>query len=362
MSSPRLSAELGSLLPLILVAIYWGLVAASPSIEISQLVGLMLRYVQVALELLLLAVLCSFAGLLITNLIKRDFRHGPFAITRRYIQARWQTDRGLSFFVPILFFVLLLSAFNAFKQRILPHAGFGMDRVFYEWDRAFFLGTDPWRITHAIFSGPIWDRAISNVYHQYYFPMAIAVFFCAVAPMRSALRTQYLLSYAIVWIGVGSVLAYLLPSAGPAYWHQFHGDPDPYASLMQMLQDHHHWLMRNGYHGIGALNAQHALWAEFNSPVLTVGRGISGMPSVHIGLAVLFTCWTFAIRRWLGWIMLVYTIIIWIGSFHLGWHYAVDGLAAAAIIVPAWLAAGVLARRLHRDAEPSESVAAPVTA
>ena len=44
--------------------------------------------------------------------------------------------------------------------------------------------------------------------------MALGVMICAWLPRATwRLRTQYLLSYITMWIGVGSVLAFLLPSA-----------------------------------------------------------------------------------------------------------------------------------------------------
>ena len=229
MAENRRIADLGTLAPLILVLVYFVLVAAFPRVDSWQLVGLALSYVWMSLSLLLITLLCAFSGLLVVNLVRRDFRERPIALARRLVTERWQADRGLSFFVPPLVFALLLPSFNAFKQMILPYAGFSLDPMFAVWDRTLFLGIDPWRFTHAVLSGPDASWVISRIYHQLYFPMAIGVFLCAVLSVRPALRTQYLLSYAVVWIGVGSLFAFLLPSAGPVYWHPFHCRPDPFA-------------------------------------------------------------------------------------------------------------------------------------
>ena len=43
-----------------------------------------------------------------------------------------------------------------------------------------------------------------------------------------------------------------------------------------------------------------------------------------------------------------YALVIWIGSIHLGWHYAVDGLVSIALTIVIWKLMGKLADRLER--------------
>ena len=47
--------------------------------------------------------------------------------------------------------------------------------------------------------------------------------------------------------------------------------------------------------------------------------------------------------RWLAWGLIGYAIVLWIGTVHLGWHYAVDGEASALLIYPIWRLSGWLA-------------------
>jgi hypothetical protein len=354
-------ADLGTLAPLILVAIYFAVVASFPGVDVAQLAALTFQYIGIGLSLLLVVSLGAFSVVLVVKLVNRDLEERPLNLAKRLVLERWRADRGLAFLVAPLVFALLLPSFNAFKQTILPYAGFGLDATFAGWDRMLFLGADPWRISHALFEGPDASWVISRLYHQLYFPMAIGVFICAVVSIRPALRTQYLLSYALVWIAVGSVFAFLLPSAGPVYWHLFHSEPDPFAPLVQMLAEHDRLLVAAGHaEGLSAVHFQRVIGDAFQVPQLAIGRGISAMPSVHIALAVQFACGAFAIRRWLGWVLAVYSVVIWIGSIHLGWHYALDGIVAAAIIIPIWLLCGRLARRLHGEADVAQSSAVPV--
>jgi hypothetical protein len=62
----------------------------------------------------------------------------------------------------------------------------------------------------------------------------------------------------------------------------------------------------------------------------------------------LFALAAFRLNRAAGWVLAAYAVLIWIGSVHLGWHYAVDGLAAAALTIGLWRVAGRIADRLER--------------
>lgn len=347
MGNRAAALSLGEVAPLGLACAYFLLVASFPTVSAPQLLHLTAQYAGLSLSFLMLTAMFCIAGCLVARVARRDLSERPAAFTLRLAQERWSRDRGLSLLVPTLFFAILLAAFNAFKQSILPLAGFGLDPLFAEWDRAIF-GTDPWRISHALFSDPIATLVLSQAYHQYFLPMALGVFLCAVLPGRRQLRTQYLLSFALIWILVGSVLAFLLPSAGGVFWAEFHPGPDPFRPLVDALARHHDLLVQAGHsEGVGARAFQAALADGFGGDRLAIGRGISAMPSVHIALAVQFACAAFALDRRLGWAAAAYAALMWVASVHLGWHYAVDGIAAAIVTIPLWFASGRLARRLH---------------
>jgi hypothetical protein len=263
------------------------------------------------------------------------------------IRERWAEDRCASLLWPPLLFATLLSTFNAFKQTILPLAGFRFDPLFAAADRALFLGTDPWRITHAAFGSPQATWLIDHGYHGWFLPMSVGLLACAWMPRSSyRIRTQYMLSYIGVWIGIGSILAFLLPSAGPCFYAQFAGSDPGLDALMQRLVQ----IQLEMGTPLNALTNQHLLLQLHGADALAVGGGISAMPSVHISLAVLFACAAFGLDRRAGWAMAAYAVMIWIGSIHLGWHYAVDGLVAAPLTVGLWVVCGRIADRLAMDA------------
>ena len=76
-----------------------------------------------------------------------------------------------------------------------------------------------------------------------------------------------------------------------------------------------------------------------------IGSGISAMPSLHVAMAYLLYL---AVSARLKLIALVYVGLIWIGSVHLGWHYAVDGLLSILVVFLIWRGAGSFVEWLER--------------
>jgi membrane-associated phospholipid phosphatase len=63
------------------------------------------------------------------------------------------------------------------------------------------------------------------------------------------------------------------------------------------------------------------------------------MPSMHVASSIIVMLLAYRINRGLGHLMLAFTNVMMIGSVHLGWHYAVDGLFGAALALACWYAA-----------------------
>jgi hypothetical protein len=262
---------------------------------------------------------------------------GPVTYLADQLIERWHRDYFLSLLWPPILFAVLMTGFNAFKQLILVRHGFQFDDLFMHMDRILFLGHDPWVVTHALFGAPFVTLLIDHLYHGWYAPMALGVLICAWLPADSwKLRTQYLLTYTGIWIGLGAILASLLPAAGPVYYNDFVGNN---LSFLAMVAD----LRRiDGLNELRALNLQEFLLSMQGSPDLTAGAGISAMPSVHNALAILFAIAAFRIHKALGWVMAAYAFVIWIGSIHLGWHYAIDGIASLVLTIALWKVCGVV--------------------
>ena len=338
-----------------IVALYALIVLASGKVDPAAFANLWRIYIKAAVALW---VVLGLLGLLVL-LVRQRPRGGvrapsPFVVIQRWLADRWRRDLWLSLLWPPLLFASLIASFNAFKQMILIGAGFRYDPLFAELDRLLFLGRDPWLVTHQLFGSPIVTWLIDKAYHGWFVPMSLGVILCAWLSRESyRLRTQYLLSYILVWIGIGSLLAWLLPAAGPCFYPMFEGASPGFQALLDKLaadQEAVRQIVAGGK--LDALNNQAGLLKLYGSDRLAIGGGISAMPSVHNALAVLFALAAFRMNRKAGWFMAGYAVLIWIGSIHLGWHYAIDGIVAAVLTIGIWHATGWIADRLERPILP----------
>jgi hypothetical protein len=69
-------------------------------------------------------------------------------------------------------------------------------------------------------------------------------------------------------------------------------------------------------------------------------EGIAAMPSVHVALPVLYALAAWKLHRRLGILFGAYALLIFLGSVHLGWHYAVDGYVTLLIVPMVWWLSG----------------------
>ena len=329
-----------------LLLCYAALTLAVGGVGIATFVGLFGGYLRIALTLWMLVAFTSI-GVLLWQ--RRPARGGiapsPFLLIAETLRDRWARDRFVSLLTPPLLFALLMTSFNLFKQSVLPLAGFGLDPLFADMDRALFLGTDPWRVTHAIFASPWATWGFDKAYHLWFVPMSLGLIICSVLPARfDRVRIRYLLSYAAIWIGIGSIAAALMPAAGPCFQPESIGQVSGFAPMVAHLHAQQAWLSEQMPGAqIAALQFQAMLIQIHASGDVTIGGGISAMPSMHNALAALFAMTAFQFNRTAGLALTGYAALIWIGSIHLGWHYAVDGPVAVAMTYAIWRASAPVA-------------------
>jgi hypothetical protein len=342
--------------PLALVAAYALIVIASPAVTAVH-VGLLawghlLRNLVVAGSV----AACILIGLGIADVASGGKRESPRRVAR-FVRHRWRDDRLFSLLMPLLYLALILASFSSFKQLVLPSAGFGFDPLFAELDRAVFLGADPWQVTHWLIPGVTGTRILDMLYAFWFFPMVLIVLLSGFAPRP--LRTAYLVAFALTWILLGTIMAWLLPAGGPCYYLELHTLPD-FAPLMGRLQAQSEALVANGQGPLFALHAQAMLMDSYSTSTFTSAGGISAMPSLHVALAVLFACAAFDVGRLAGWLMTGFAVLIWIGSVHLGWHYAVDGIAGGMMALLVWAGVRQMILGSAREVVSGKSAPSPV--
>lgn len=282
---------------------------------------------------------------------------GPTRLVINWFVYQYEHDRLIMLLTPPFVLATVVSAYNGFKEIVLSHVPFRYDALFEAADRSFFLGHDPWRVTHAVFSQPWMTMVMDFAYYAWFVPMALCIVACSVLPRaRYVLQAQYIFTYMFVWIGLGSIAAWLLPAAGPCFYNDYVGHSANYAALMSHL---HAIDQSLGGDVIEALNKQEYLRSSFNDRVLAIGGGISAMPSVHNALATLFALAASSVSRRFGWLAVLYAGLIWIGSIHLGWHYAIDGIVSILLTCLVWSATGRVARLMGT---PSPTIAEPALA
>ena len=242
-------------------------------------------------------------------------------------------------------FVAFATGFAVLKGSIGLVSPFAWDMALAEVDRALHFGRLPHVWLAPLLEQPALVATINVLYHVWFFVQIGSIVAACCAVRAPALRHQYLMAYMLVWVIGGFVIASLVSSAGPVYFERL-GFGAAYAPLMERLNqiDAQHF-------ALWALEVQETLWSGFTGERPGTG-GISAFPSMHVATATLFVL---AARR-LGRALFVASVAFWVatmvGSVLLGWHYAVDGYAAALLALIAWRAAGAYGRRAARAGVP----------
>ncbi|PCI46246.1 MAG: hypothetical protein COB49_08735 [Alphaproteobacteria bacterium] len=304
----------------------------------------------------------SLAGVLFVKVIAYLLRYVNYDKAEKNL-ARVREDflRGwlnanymLAFLVPLLLLPTFISLFSSLKSVIHLIQPFYLDEFFMKADRFIHFGVDPWRITHSIFGTARLSVMLNFCYNLWFFIMFFYVLWQIVNVHLGRLRMQFLFAFVISWPLIGSFLAVFLSSAGPVYYGDIVGDPSVYGPMMDALAAFNKQY-EDSFFGIYALATQDMLWADYLKNDTGIGSGISAMPSMHVAVAALLYFSAREVNKYMGYGLLVFLVLIQVGSVHLGWHYAIDGYVSILLTWGIWKFSGWLVGRFS-EPDPDNQV------
>ncbi len=264
----------------------------------------------------------------------------PLPVLVRDVRGYFTNAQRMAHGLPmVLIMVLFMYVFVELKASIPALNYYSWDTTFEQADRAMHFGYAPWQLLQPIFGYAPFTFLINVNYGIWFMVMWIVWVYFAFLERESVLRTRFFLTFFTAWIIGGGIMAIWFSSVGPCFYGRFGLTPDPYAGLLAYLHQ------ANEILPVWALPVQDLLWDGFKGDTLV--EGISAMPSMHNGTALLFILAVMQVNRKMAWILAVHGALIFIGSVHLAWHYAVDGYVAAALVLVLWWAMAPVARWWH---------------
>jgi len=241
-------------------------------------------------------------------------------------------------------FSVFMGCFVYWKEKIGQFNAYDWDVTFKDWDAALFGGQQAWEFFHPYLGTPFITRQLDFLYFIW---VPLCVLFWVLVYSSNKLsqeeKHQYICASLFSWVIIGIFAATYFASGGPVYYHHFTGDKEMYADLLAYLDGYTVVDEATGQilSSLRATGTFDYLWQVHIGALETPG-GISAMPSMHNAQAILFALVTYKFSRIFGHLMVAFAIAIFIGSFHLAWHYAVDGIIALIMVLPIWFATGWL--------------------
>ena len=207
---------------------------------------------------------------------------------------------------------------------MLPIASpFWADPLLARADQLLFR-VDPWIVARGLFG---WAASLIDRAYVTWAPVKFATFLFLVCTPQTLTKSRCLIAYFLMMATV-AMGQFLFSSGGPIFYERL-GYGLHFASLPVEP-----WVRTTSAY----------LWRDHLAVGGEIGGGISAMPSLHVAAALWIALVWRSYSRLAGALAFAYFSLIAIGSVLLGWHYAVDGIAAALITAASWKAAKWLLR------------------
>jgi len=311
-------------------------------------------YADILLASLIIVLLVKGLSYMMRYLTYEDGARGLVRVKADFLGGWLNANYLLAFMVPMLLLPTFMSLFSSMKSIIHLVQPFYLDEMLMKADRLLHFGIDPWRITHGIFGTALMSVILNFFYNLWFFIMFSYVLWMIVNVRFGRERMQFLFAFVIAWPLIGSFLAVFLSSAGPVYYGDIVGDPTIFGPMMDALKAFDKQYEGSVF-GIFALNTQDMLWNDYLKNDTGIGSGISAMPSMHVAIAALLYFSGRQVSKYIGYGMLIFLILIQIGSVHLGWHYALDGYVSILLTWILWKFCGWLVGRIYGPVESRDA-------
>ncbi len=254
--------------------------------------------------------------------------------TWRRVYERWlghgRLVRTLVVFVAL---PALLDVMYGFRLALTIFEPFYLDPALARLDAVLHGGNQPWELLQPVVGHPAVTRFIDLVYVYGWFAALWLGAIWQTVHGREPIRTQFLLTFGIAWIILGTALAIMTSSAGPAFFGRVTGLDDPFAGLMSYLAS------VDQQSALHAITNQERLWSSY-----TEWGGMTAMPSMHLAIVTAVVLAGIRSHRWLAWVLVPFGFVILIGSVHLGWHYAIDSYVGILAACGIWWMSGRFVR------------------
>lgn len=313
-----------------IIGIYWFcyrlFVRSNPNVINTDALELLASFMLYSVPILIFCqLLMSFWHMILYVRPKR-----PTIWLYKDMAAHFSDPRRLALGMPmVLLLNLFMDIFTDIKKNIPNLIPFSWDPTFMEWDRFLHFGKHPWEWLQPVLGYWPITFIVNFSYNFWFLTMWMLWMYFAFTTCTSVLRTRFFLSFILTWAIGGSLMAVAFSSAGPCYYSLIGLSPDPYAPLMSYLHK------VNDTIPLMAIGVQDALWYSYQTKAML--GGITAMPSMHNAASLLFALAGWQISRRLGIILSIHCFAVYIGSIHLGWHYAIDAYLGWAVAVSLWL-------------------------
>lgn len=251
--------------------------------------------------------------------------------TFRHILSRQNLSRGIP---TVIVFGAFILTFPSFKSNIPVFHPYSWDPFLTSFDRILHFGHSPWQLLASLTGYGSATVLFDKLYYLWFPVIFMAVGVAAMTPGESALRHRFLMSFSASWIIIGVLLATWLSSVGPIFHDRLLGTDSEFATLVASLE------RINAVIPLRTMEVREQLWQAYTGQSRSIVSGISAMPSMHNAICVLMFLAARHIHRYLAIAAAAYAVLIFLGSVHLGWHYASDGYVSAIIVALIWKAAG----------------------